>query len=97
MNATATAAREGTYVPGSEIDGDELRTFRDKPILSGPLVCQLCEADFTNEKDFARHKISDHAGDNEYRTRVLYLMAEAGPRPITAQEKNHRTELLLAV
>ena len=43
-----------TYVPGGEIAGDELRTFSDKPIISGPLVCQLCDADFTNEKDFAQ-------------------------------------------
>ena len=83
-NSTAGPA---TYVPGDEIVGDELRTFSDKPVISGPLVCQLCEADFTNEKDFCRHKASDHAGETEYRKRVLYLMAEAGPRPITAQEK----------
>ena len=29
----------------------------------------------------------DHGGENEYRKRVLYLMAEAGHRPITGQEK----------
>ena len=76
-----------TYIPGAQIAGDKLRTFSDKPTISGPLVCQLCEANFTTEKDFARHKIADHAGEVEYRKRVLYLMAEAGPRPITAQEK----------
>ena len=76
-----------TYIPGDEVAGDELRSFADKPILSGPLVCQLCKADFTNENTFALHKKNDHGGEYEYRKRVLYLMAEAGPRPITAQEK----------
>ena len=76
-----------TYIPGDEVAGDELRSFSDKPILSGPLVCQLCKADFTNENTFALHKKNDHGGEHEYRKRVLYLMAEAGPRPITAQEK----------
>ena len=76
-----------TYIPGDEVAGDKLRSFADKPILSGPLVCQLCDADFTNEKTFALHKKCDHGGEHEYRKRVLYLMAEAGPRPITAQEK----------
>jgi len=76
-----------TYVPGCEITGDELRSFSDRPIISGPLVCQLCDSDFTTEKDFARHVDSAHAGLCEYRKRVLYLMAEAGPKPLTGQEK----------
>ena len=46
LNAAATAAGVVTYVPGSEVDGDEVRTFADDPIISGPLVCQLCDADF---------------------------------------------------
>ena len=87
LQAAETPRGPLTYIPGGEIDGEELRTFSDKPIITGPLVCQLCDADFTNEKDFARHKQRDHAGENEYRKRVLYLMAEAGQRPISAQEK----------
>ena len=39
------------------------------------------------EEDFARHKEKHHAGEKEYRKRVLFLMAEAGCLPITAQEK----------
>ena len=87
LNAAASTACEGTYVPGSEIDGDELRTFADDPIISGPLVCQLCDADFISEKSFTEHKKDCHAGECEYRKRVLYLMEEQGCRPITAQEK----------
>ena len=85
--ASSSSPGPATYIPGDEVAGEELRSFSDKPILSGPLVCQLCEADFTNEKDFDRHKKADHGGEHEYRKRVLFLMAEAGPRPITAQEK----------
>ena len=58
-----------------------------RPVVSGPLVCQFCESDFLTEEDFARHKFEHHAGEAEYRKRVLYLMAETGCRPITAQEK----------
>ena len=87
LNAAATPAREGTYVPGSEIDGDELRTFADDPIISGPLVCQLCDADFISEKSFTEHKKQCHVDECEYRKRVLFLMAEQGCRPITGQEK----------
>ena len=56
-------------------------------MITGPLVCRLCERDFVTEEDFARHKLQDHAGEAEYRKRVLFLMAEAGCRPIAAQEK----------
>ena len=74
-------------MPGDEIDGDELRNFADEPIICGPLVCQLCHKDFISEQAFAEHKKKAHAGENEYRKRVLYLKAEAGCRAITAQEK----------
>ena len=69
------------------MQGDELRVFSERPVVTGPLVCRLCETDFVTEQDFARHKQQEHAGEQEYRKRVLYLMAEAGCRPITAQEK----------
>ena len=85
--ASAIPAGKSLYVAGSEVDGDQLRVFSEQPIIAGPLVCQLCESDFTTEEDFVRHKLQDHAGEAEYRKRVLYLMAEAGCRPITAQEK----------
>ncbi|MDA8609370.1 hypothetical protein N9L19_00485, partial [bacterium] len=85
--AFAMAAGLGTYVLGSEIDGDDLRAFSDDPIITGLLVCQLCETDSISEKSFAEHKEQAHAGESEYRMRVLYLMAEEGCRPVTAQEK----------
>ena len=50
-------------------------------------MCRVCETDFVSEEDFARHKEQRHAGEKEYRKRVLFLMAEAGCLPITAQEK----------
>ena len=87
LKVAETPRGPATYVPGCEITGDELRSFSDRPIISGPLVCQLCDSDFTTEKDFGRHVDSSHAGQSEYRKRVLYLMAEAGPRPLTGQEK----------
>ncbi len=62
-----------TYVPGEEIDGDALRTFPQEPIISAPLVCQLCDARFVTESTFARHKKHEHRGESEYRKRVLYL------------------------
>ena len=74
-------------VPGSEVEGDHLRVFSDKPIITGPLVCQLCEFDFVTEDDFARHKQQDHAGEAEHRKRVLFLTVEAGCRATAAQEK----------
>ena len=69
--ASATLAGKSCYVPGSEVDGDELRVFSARPIITGPLVCQLCESDFLTEEDFARHKEKDHAGEAQYRKRVL--------------------------
>ena len=78
LNAAASQPGVGTFVPGSEIDGDELRTFADDPIISGPLVCQLCDADFISEKSFTEHKTHCHAGEREYRKIVLYLMVEQG-------------------
>ena len=85
--ASAAPAGKSRYVPGSEVEGDQLRVFSERPVMTGPLVCQLCEFDFVTEEDFARHKQQDHAGEAEYRKRVLFLMAEAGCRPIAAQEK----------
>ena len=57
--ASATPAGKSSYVPGSEVDGDQLRIFSERPIITGPLVCQLCESDFTTEEYFARHKKQD--------------------------------------
>ncbi len=39
-------------------------------MVCGPLVCQLCNADFLYDADLAVHKDRDHAGENEYRKRV---------------------------
>ena len=50
-------------------------------------MCQLCDADFISEKSFSEHKKQCHAGECEYRKRVLYLMEGQGCRPITGQEK----------
>ena len=85
--ASAAPAGKSCYVPGDEVEGEHLRVFSDRPVITGPLVCQLCECHFLTEEDFALHKQQDHAGEAEYRKRVLFLMAEAGCRPITAQEK----------
>ena len=84
---SARCGRKQSYVPGDDIGGDALRIFDDRPILSPPLVCQLCDAGFICDNDFKHHMACDHGGENEYRKRVLYLMAEAGHRPITGQEK----------
>ena len=45
---TVSTSRTGpvTYIPGEEARGDELRSFSDKPLLSGPLMCKLCDANF---------------------------------------------------
>ena len=85
--ASEASAAFGTYVPGDEIDGDELRKFCDDPIICGPLVCQLCDKDFMSARCFADHKKNTHAGESEYRKRVLYLLSQEGCRPITGQEK----------
>ena len=61
-DAAATTAAVRTYVPGCEIDGDDLRTFADDPFISGPLVCQLCDADFISEKSFTEHTKDCRAG-----------------------------------
>ncbi len=86
---TAASAASGlaTCVSGDDILGDALRVFEDNPLLSGPLVRQLCEADCVYEQDFALHQEKEHAGESEYRKRVLFLMERGGRRPITAQEK----------
>ena len=87
LEALATPVGRMTYVPGSAIGGDDLRKFSEVPIMSGPLVCQLCDTDFLTERSFAEHKNHAHAGESEYRKRVLYLMSQQGCRPITGQEK----------
>jgi hypothetical protein len=52
--ATASAASGlAMYVSGDDIAGDVLRVSKDQPLLSGPLVCQLCGADFVYEQVFA--------------------------------------------
>ena len=91
--AVATPVGKRCYVAGNDIAGEELRTFADEPIICGPLVCQLCDADFVNEIKFAQHKSDCHAGETEYRKRVLFLMAAQGCRPITGQEKRIMAKL----
>ena len=54
-----------TYVPGTEIAGDSLRSFSEEPVLSGPLVCQLCDEHSITEQDFSKHKECEHAGEKE--------------------------------
>ena len=50
------------YVAGDEIQGDALRSFSEDPIITGPLVCQLCEnASFVYDADFAAHKEKVHS------------------------------------
>ena len=41
LAAASDASGLATYVSGDDISGDALRVFKDKPLLSGPLVCQL--------------------------------------------------------
>ena len=53
--AATTTAAVRTYVPGCEIEGDELRTFADDPVISGPLVCQLCEITFNDVQSVIWH------------------------------------------
>ena len=75
LEAAARATSVACYVPGAEIVGDSLRTLSKEPIISGPLVCQLCDdRTFAYDADFAAHKENVHAGENEYRKRVLFLM-----------------------
>ena len=88
LQAAASSTAPARYVPGEEIQGDSLRSFSMEPIITGPLVCQLCDdATFVYDADFAAHKDNVHAGENEYRKRVLFLMERSGCRPITGQEK----------
>ena len=63
------------YVAGVDIEGDALRSFSKEPIITGPLVCQLCEdATFLYDEDFAAHKEKVHSGENEYCKRVVPLL-----------------------
>merc|ERR1712235_10929 len=78
LQVLAAAPGLSPYLPGQAIAGDQLRTYSQAPILSGPLVCQLREADFVGEATFSRRNSAHHAGENEHRERVLYLMREAG-------------------
>ena len=65
-----------------------MRSFSEDPIITGPLVCHLCEdATFAYDADFAAHKQKVHSGENDYRKRVLFLMEQSGSRPTTGQEK----------
>ena len=64
------------------------RSFSEDLIITGPLVCHLCEnATFVYDADFAAHKRKVHSSENEYGKRVLFLMEQSGSRPITGQEK----------
>ena len=88
MQAAAAFTGLAPYVEGGAIIGDALRGVSEEPIITGPLVCQLCDdASFVYDADFAAHKEKVHSGDNEYRKRVLFLMEQSGCRPITGQEK----------
>ena len=85
--ARATPIGPAEYVSGASISGQALRVFSNTPTLCGPLVCQLCDDSFLCEESFLQHQKKDHGGVNEYRKRTLYLMQQAGCRPITGQEK----------
>ena len=85
--ASAAPAGKGLYVPGNDVEGDQLRVFSQRPVITGPRVCQLGEHEFLREEDFARRQLYDHVGVAEYRKQVLFLMAEPGCRPIPPQEK----------
>ena len=75
LEAAAASDVLPPYVAGCEIQGDALRTFSEEPIMTGPLVCHLCDdATFLYDEDFAKHKEKVHSGENEYRKRVLFLM-----------------------
>ena len=50
--ALAMSAGKSRYVPEIEVDGSNLRSYLVSPIITGPLVCQLCESDFLTEEDF---------------------------------------------
>lgn len=75
------------YVPGDEITGEQLWTWRAEPVLSAPLLCQLCGSGFIDEASFRSHLQDAHAGEAEYRKRVLYLMRERGPHPLSLDRR----------
>ena len=57
VQAAAASCVLTPYVAGDEIQGDALRSFSEDPIITGPLVCHLCEdATFVYDADFAAHK-----------------------------------------
>ena len=65
----------------TETEASASRGASPEPIMTGPLVCQLCEdVAFSYDADFATHKESVHARENEYRKRVLFLMEQSGCR-----------------
>ena len=43
LEAAACMSAPSSYVPGADIVGDSLRSIRQEPVISGPLVCQLCD------------------------------------------------------
>ena len=54
-----------------------VRSFSEDSIITGPLVCHLCEdATFVYDADFAAQKQKVHSSENEYRKRVLFLMEQ---------------------
>jgi hypothetical protein len=86
--ATQTFTGGSCYVPGDTIEGDTLRSFSSEPIISGPIVCQLCDdISFLYDDDFQAHQRNLHCGVNEYRKRVLFLQEQCGPRAISGEEK----------
>ena len=85
--AAAVALGLPQYVLGMAINGDALHGFSSTRLLCGPLVCWLCEAEFLYDDDFASNQDTEHAGESEYRKRVLYLLQQRSCQPITAQEK----------
>ena len=78
---------------GRRIDGNELRKFDPEPILTAPIVCQLCGAGFTSDEDSAKHVVADHVSMGKYRKRTIYVMEMQVPDAITAQEQVDRAEL----
>ena len=79
LQAAASSTAPARYVPGEEIQGDSLRAVSMEAKITGPLVCQRCDdTAFAYDADFAVHKDTVHAGENEYRKRVLFLMERSG-------------------
>ena len=52
--------------------------------LSAPLLRQLCGSGFFDEASSRRHLRDVRAGEAECRKRVMYLMQERGPHPLTS-------------